>query len=186
MAVFLFNFESMRYRFFIFLLFFIFSCQQQEKEITSVQKVDVAELDFPETNTALVGTARETAVNWEPYVNFETAFENYDHSIEATQRLATLVGAMRQNLLADFDNQPIRSRILVLETRLKRYASFLGYTNKTAEGYQENYGRIVMALDHLRGQLNEKSYVDQLEQQLIEELKSDLRDLDGMASDSIP
>ncbi|SCY26724.1 hypothetical protein SAMN05192588_1959 [Nonlabens sp. Hel1_33_55] len=175
----------MRYFIFLLLSVLLISCQEEERSAPDQEKVKVSEIQFAETEIALIGDAQRLASEWEAYTTFQTAFENYDHSVEATQRLATLAHNLRENMSPEFDNQPIRSRILVLETRLNRYASFLGYTNKPEELYTEYYGDIIRAFDDLNGQLNEKSYVDDLQEQLIEELKSDLRDLDGVPNDSI-
>ncbi|KQC32037.1 hypothetical protein AAU57_00890 [Nonlabens sp. YIK11] len=175
----------MRYILFLFFSLVLISCQEEKRDTVKADKVDVSQIQFPKTQVALVGEAQGIASQWEAYTTFQTSFENYDHSIASTQRLATLAGNLRSNMIPEFDSQPIRSRILVLETRLRRYASFLGYTSKSADEYKEYYSNIIDALDNLNGQLNEKSYVDDLEQQLIEELKSDLRDLDGVPNDSI-
>lgn len=176
----------MRYLILFFSCVLFYSCNQEQKDTLQSSRVNIAKIEFPETSIALVGNAQKIASEWEEYRAFEVAFENYDHSPAVTKRLATLVENMRDNLINDFDNQPIRSRILVLETRLKRYASFLEYNDKPESQYLTYYSDIIQAVDQLNGQLNEKDYYDQLEQELYEELKSDLRDLDAVASDTLP
>ena len=74
----------------------------------------------------------------------------------------------------------------MLQTQLKKYLSFLEYRSKPAADYRDYYGDVVRALDQLNGQLNEKAYFDVMEQQLIEDLQSDLRDLEATPTDSIP
>jgi hypothetical protein len=176
----------MRYVFILLLSFSLIACNQAEDKEPAAKPVNVAAIEFATNEIALVGSAQSMASNWEEYSKFETALENYDHSEEATGRLATSVKVMRQNIDPNFDNQPIRSRLLVLESRIRSYQSFLKVKSKTAVQYKEYFNSIMVALDNFRGQLNEKLVADEQMKELIEELKGDLRNLNATETDSIP
>ncbi|BAO54474.1 hypothetical protein NMS_0465 [Nonlabens marinus S1-08] len=170
---------------FLFLSFLLLSCDQDQKKEPTPKPVNLAEIPFDTPRLTLVGNAASVTSSWEEYTAFQTAFENYDHSLEATGRLALAVKNMRDNLRPEFENQPIRSRLLVLESRVKSYESFLQYTTKTADQYEDYFNAIVTAQDNLTAQLNEKFEFERIEQELIEELKTDLRDLNAVPSDSL-
>ncbi len=178
----------MQFRPILFLSIFLLSlaaCNEQTQEQPQQAPVNIADVKFAETKIALVGEARQEANNWIEYTKFETALENYDHSDVATQQLATLVKNMRETIPANLDNQAIKSRLLVLETRIKSYQSFLNYNSKTKEQYTSYFNAFTTALDQLRGQLNEKLEIDRQTTELIEELKNDLRDLNASPTDSV-
>lgn len=174
--------------YFILLVFslLISSCTQDQKDEKQTSSVNVADIKFPQTGIALVGKAREIATDWEKYTEFKVAMEGYDHSVDATQRLSTIVVDLKENLIPIFDNNRVTSRLLVLETRIKRYASFLTYSEKSEADYKKHYTAIITAVDEFNGQLNETAYYYEIEKELIEELKKDLENLDTIETDSIP
>lgn len=176
----------MRYLLFLFFSFSLLSCNKNEEKEPATESVNLAEIDFATPQIALVGDARSLASGWEEYQRFETAMENYDHSEQATARLAMAAQEMEQDINMQLNNQPIRSRLIVLISRIKAYESFLQYRVKTAAQHQEYYNAIIVALDNFNNQLNEKSQVDRMQLELIEELKNDLQDFNSMATDSIP
>jgi hypothetical protein len=176
----------MRSILFLLISLIVVSCNNQEKVEEAPNAINLAEIKFASTKIALVGPAQSLAANWIEYTKFETALENYDHSANATDQLATLVVNMKGSIPQDFDNQPIRSRLLVLETRIRAYQSFLKHTSKTTAEYKNFYNAVTIALDNFRGQLNEILEVERQKKELIEELKGDLRDLNAVETDTIP
>jgi len=178
--------RAMRYVFILLLSFSFTACNPEKETKPAVKPVNIAEIEFETNKIALVGSAQSMASNWEEYSKFETALENYDHSEEATGRLATSVKMMREHMDPFFNNQPIRSRLLVLESRIRSYQSFLKTKNKTADQYKAYFNSIMVALDNLRGQLNEIQEVERQKKELIEELKGDLRNLGATETDTIP
>ncbi len=173
----------------LLLLALCFSCEKPVPSQPVENAVNLATIDLPETSIALIGETQKIASTWESYTSFITGFENYDHSPKATTRLAKKAAEMRLNLPSEFDTQPVRSRILVLQTRLSQYASFLTYNNKTSDAHKKHYTQIINALDHLNGQLNEVIIYAAAEQALYDELKADLETLNDSVqavTDSIP
>jgi len=162
---------------YILFAFLFFACNEQQEFSAQVENANPSEINFPETKVALVGNAKQEALEWDDYKAFNVALENYNHTIDVTERMVKIVKNMRSDILPQFDNQQIKSRLLVLESRLSRYASFLKYRTRTAQNYQEYYGDIILAMDQLNGQLNEKALIDQLENELIEELNSDVQEI---------
>jgi hypothetical protein len=176
----------MRYILFLLIVLMVVSCNNQEKKEDAPNAINLAEIKFASKKIALVGPAQSLSSDWIEYTKFETALENYDHSANATDQLATLVVSMKGSIPKDFNSQPIRSRLLVLETRIKAYQSFLKHTTKTTVEYKNFYNAVTVALDNFIGQLNEKLVADEQMKELVEELKSDLRDLNATETDSIP
>lgn len=176
----------MRSILFLLVSLMMVSCNDQVKMEDTPDIINLAEIKFAATKIALVGPSQSLASSWIEYTKFETALENFDHSATATDQLATLVVNMKSSIPEDFDSQPVRSRLLVLETRIKAYQSFLKHTSKTTAEYKNLYDAVTVALDNFRGQLNEKLVADEQMKELIEELKGDMRDLNSVETDSIP
>ncbi len=177
----------MRPLFALLIILLVFSCNQEEPQATPSNTVDLTQIEFDDTSIALVGDSQKIASTWEAYTSFMTSFENFDQGQEAALRLAQKASEMRLNIPVEFDVQPVRSRILVLQTRASQYASFLGYNNRPMQGYKDGYAAIVKALDHLNSQLNEVSIYAAQEQELYEQLKNDLaQPSDSISIDSLP
>ncbi|WP_194851894.1 hypothetical protein [Nonlabens antarcticus] len=175
----------MRNFIFIVIGFILISCNEQEKQDDTRDPINLAEINFASTKMVLVGDAKAAASDWVEYTRLETALENYDHSVSATEQMASITSDMRTSIPLELNNQPIRSRLLVLQTKIKVYQSFLQHSSKTAAEHQQLYNAVTLALDNFIGQLNEVYIRDLQMKELIDELKGELPDSDVVETDSL-
>jgi hypothetical protein len=169
-------------------MFTLVCCQQQqEQDQNDKPDLKLSELQFQESQIALVGEASDLVSTWKEYQEFQTAMENFDHKARTAASLAILVQNLAPSLPAQLDAQRIRSRIKVMETRIKSYASYLNYTTRTASGHEQRYNDFILTVDQFKNQLNEKAQFDRIQRDILEELKEDLAPVNSnQPADSIP
>jgi hypothetical protein len=165
----------MRVCFFLILMSVILtSCEEEKKEQVTEPTTTFADMQLQETSMALVGKAQQEALNWKDYQDLMTAFENYDHSIAATQQMMDYTAAMSIATAQPFNDKPIASRIKILHTRLGIYKSYLGYTTRVPELRAAKYNDIITAIDELTIQMNWKAnQYDERRRELLEDLEQD-------------
>lgn len=173
----------MKFLYYIFLTLFFTTCtaNQQEQEDTAAQNDDKI-ASYSSLKTRLEGEAQQAALGWNDYQNFMTAFENYDHSKKATDRLTELVDNMPNSIPAVLVEQPVKSRLVVLQSKLGAYKSAVRNDEMSQKQKVERYNQFILALNQFHVQLNEKLNYESKIDDLINTLRADF----DQPLDSIP
>lgn len=152
----------------------------------------VSDLKLKQSSIDLKDQALKKSLEWNGYQNFKTELENYDHSPAGTSRLLQSSADMLQIADSSLVDLPVRSRTLILQTRVGMLNSFLNYTVKTAADHEKKYNDMITAWDEVKNQLNIKlNDTDPSRQELIDMLKGERRldaereRRDSIAKDSI-
>ena len=175
-----------KYYFLLLLTLASISWTDEPQENVVYENANVSTIKFEVLNSAPVAKSQQIASDWKSYNEFITALENNTHTVNSIDRLYLLSGNMLNDLPSFFDSQIIRSRILVLQTRLGSYKSFLSYRSKPKDEYKKRYGEVITALENLIGQMNEKEFTDRMSNELINELKVEDTPSTTVVQDSLP
>lgn len=169
---------------FIFFSLFLIGCNDSapEQEKKSDKNQEIIKRKF--VSTQLIGEAQQIATTWKAYQNFTNELQLHDLSRKSTDRLIETVNAMKIDFPVDLTEQPVLSRLAVVETRLKIYRSYLSYTVIDQNEKLKRFNDFILAVDNFNLQLNEKPQYQQLEGTLLEQLKNDF-DNAQKESDSI-
>ena len=181
----------MKYLLIVLILFV--SCGDEQNAVQLPQETyTVSDLELEKSKVDLEGQALKKSLEWNGYQNFKTELENYDHSPTSTTRLLESTADMLITADSSVVDLPIRSRTLILRTRVGMLNSFLNYTVKTAADHEKKYNEMITAWDEVKNQLNIKlNATDPSRQELIEMLKGERRldaereRRDSIAQDSI-
>ncbi|ARN79042.1 hypothetical protein BST97_14175 [Nonlabens spongiae] len=181
----------MKYLLIVLILFV--SCGDEQNSVQLPQETyTVSDLKLKQSQINLEGQALKKSLEWNGFQNFKTQLENYDHSPNSTKQLLESTADMLITADSSVIDLPIRSRTLILRTRVGMLNSFLNYTVKTAADHEKKYNEMITAWDEVKNQLNIKlNATDPSRQELIEMLKGERRldaereRRDSIAQDSI-
>ncbi len=143
---------------YLLILFIIFiSCGDEQNSVQLPQdSYTISDLELNKSKVDLEGQALKKSLEWNGYQNFKTELENYDHSPTSTTRLLESTADMLITADSSVIDLPIRSRTLILRTRVGMLNSFLNYTVKTAADHEKKYNEMITAWDEVKTQMNLK------------------------------
>ncbi|MGJ8683289.1 MAG: hypothetical protein ACSHWW_01610 [Nonlabens sp.] len=163
---------------FILLLFLIVSCGEKNAPIESNNTESEIAFDPAVSQMELIGDAARFNTTWVAYQKFITELENFDHSTAAAERLILAVDDMDVSLPEELNKQPVRSRLKVLETRVKSYHALLTHNSYEVSTQQDRYDQLITALDGLKIQMMEVFLLKKAEESILENLEDNLNDLE--------
>ncbi len=151
----------------------ISSCtpKKQQQQLVNEQSNAVGK-EYNRVQINLIEDAQQATRNWESYQKFKTELENYDHSKAATTRLIDHAASMYTSVPSPLVEQPILSRLVVLQTRLGIYAAALRNKSMPKATRIKKYNDMILAIDQLHMQLNEKLGFQQNIDNLYQQLKT--------------
>ncbi|PQJ31754.1 hypothetical protein BST92_07375 [Nonlabens arenilitoris] len=141
-------------RYLLLLVLFI-SCGQKEEPVPVVEQSLETTFDPAMSRMVLKGDAQQLSTKWDAYQSFITELENFDHSTAAALRLATFIDDMTVSVPEEVASQPVKSRLKVLETRVKSYHALLTHNTYDSKKQQERYDLVIIALDEFKIQMME-------------------------------
>lgn len=163
--------------------FFLTTCTSNVQNLDDDTPVENGKAGtYVTAKITLVGDAQQAALSWNDYQSFITELENYDHSKKATDRMTELVDNMSNTIPASLVEQPVSSRLVVLQSKLGTYKSAVRNTEMSKKEKVRRYNEFILALDQFHVQLNEKLNYQAKIDELLNTLKADF----DQPLDSIP
>lgn len=166
---------------YIILLTLLVSCGDSQETPIIKEKKQELEFDPAISQMQVRGKATQTANSWSAYQKFITELENFDHSTAAAERLNLAVDDMIVSIPEEWTTQPIKSRLKVLETRVKAYHALLTHNSYETLVQQKRFDQLILALDQFKIQMMEAYELEKSDADLIknlEELELELEELD--------
>ncbi|WP_397302879.1 hypothetical protein [Nonlabens ulvanivorans] len=159
----------MRY---LFILLFLISCGETPETAPVVEQSTEISFDPATSRMVLRGEAQQLSTKWDAYQTFTTELENFDHSTAAAQRLATSIDDMIVSIPDEIANQPVKSRLKVLETRIKSYHALLTHNAYNTKDQQKRYDQAIIALDEFKIQMMEVFAQQKSKENLLKNLEA--------------
>ncbi|WP_438961827.1 hypothetical protein [Nonlabens sp.] len=170
----------MRYVYTILFIFLV-SCGDSQETPPIIEEKKELTFDPAISQMQVSGKATETANSWIAYQKFITELENFDHSTAAALRLNSTIDDMVASIPEKWTSQPVKSRLKVLETRVKAYHALLTHNRHETMVQQKRFDQLILALDQFKIQIMEAYELEKSDKDLIknlEELELDLEETD--------
>ncbi len=155
----------------ILLFALIASCGQTEESKLVEEQKQESTFDPAISQMDLRGEASQFNTSWVPYQKFITELENFDHTTPAAQRLVLAVDDMTVSLPEKISKQPVKSRLKVLETRVKSYHALLTHNSYSKKEQQKRFDELIIALDQLKIQMMEVFLLEKAEENILKNLE---------------
>ncbi len=155
----------------------LFSCEDESGSVVENSNAsNPSQLDFPQSQMEVQGSAASKLAGWSDYQVFKDAFREYNQSPAATRQLFDYATAMAENVPQNLQQAKFVSRIKLLRTRLGIYNSYLNYNEVKDSLRIKKYGDIVEAWDELNHHFNDQiNEIDRQKAALEELLRNENR-----------
>ncbi|GAK88554.1 hypothetical protein JCM19298_3281 [Nonlabens ulvanivorans] len=157
-------------RYLLILLLFI-SCGEIAETAPEVKQNKETTFNPATSRMVLKGEALQLSTGWEAYQTFITELENFDHTTAAAKRLTTAINDMTVSIPEDISSQPVKSRLKVLETRIKSYHALLTHNAYSSTEQQKRYDQLIIGLDEFKIQMMEVYAQQKSKENLLKNLE---------------
>jgi len=119
------------------------------------------DLKFP----VFISSAEEAASQWSVYIDFEDDVKSINPSTlsevrSKSERLVTYVDSLVKKIPDTIDTQPIYSRIIIVNTRIKLLEQAVNSKRENSERIQLYFAEMNQSIANLKVQINEKLQKD--------------------------
>jgi len=161
----------MKYTYLI-ILFILVSCGKTA-ETDQVIEQEKQGLDFsPATSRMeLKGPAIQFSTSWIAYQKFITDLENFDHTTTAAEGLNLSIDDMKVSLPESITKQSVKSRLKVLDVRVKSYHALLTHNSYSSKEQQKRFNELILALDQFKIQMMEVFELQKAEENILKNLE---------------